>query len=195
MKLSFSIEKPIRITEESDLAKDSVNYVSQLKIDEHRSFLILENGRLTVLGWRGNVHHVMQGVLCSQPYNRLVFDGGIIRTLEFKKRPLLYVFDILMIDDNRVTQTYQERYDLLNDYRCSPFIIPECHNDHIKQYNDLKSKKSSAIDRFAERAGLATQRAYELCEGLVLKKLDGKLKYPANMTHNANQLKLKLPGR
>lgn len=193
MKPSFSIEKPIRITIDSPLVGDT-RYISQLKIDEHRSFLIYENNALTVLGWRGNIHHIfkefeIKGVRSA------IFDGGVIRTLEFKTNPLIYAFDVLMLEGQKLSSGYIDRYQSLSSLGVERFIIPENISDTGDEYRRILGKNSLVVQRFAERAGVSNDRAYQLCEGLVLKDRSGVLRYPASLSYNTSQFKLKLPNR
>lgn len=191
----FSIEKPLGISINSPLVDDmsKSGYIAQLKIDEYRSFFIIERNMLTVLGWRGNVHHTET---LGRVYDNMVLDGGIIKTKTFLKRPLYYVFDILLEDGTKMREGYIDRYNKLCNLGLSPaFSIPENTTNIRSEYNLILNKKSTLVDNFAQRAEVSINTAYEACEGLVIKKVDGLLKYPNNVYHGPNQLKLKLPGR
>lgn len=191
----FSIEKPCPISINSPLLNEIDNngeWLSQLKIDEHRSFFIFNGKSLTVLGWRGNVHHT---ATLTKSYPPMVLDGGIIKTKTFKTKPLYYVFDILLMKDKKITDTYISRYNLLQGLDLASFVIPNNTRDIREEYNNLLNKKSGMIDDFAKQANVSTSIAYEVCEGFVIKRCEGILKYPMNVSHNPNQLKLKLPGR
>ncbi len=194
--MDFSIEKPLPISINSDLLvniNEDTRWVSQLKIDEHRSFLIVKGNTLTVLGWRGNVHHVF--TLEEESKHELIFDGGIIKTTIFKSKPMLYAFDILVIDGVKQHTTYADRYDLLNKYKLPLFTVPVNLTNPIKQYNDLLNKQSQYIDEFAKSLNISTKEAYNICEGLVIKNATGKLSFSRSLVKTSNQLKLKLPNK
>lgn len=194
--VDFSIEKPLPISINSDMLKsiDSDNkWVAQLKIDEHRSFLIVEDKTLTVLGWRGNVHHKIE--LKEESKHRLIFDGGIIKTMIFKDRPLLYAFDLLVIDGRRLYTTYADRYDMLQQHKLDILTTPQNLNNPIGHYQDILNKKSKIVEDFAKEVNITINEAYAICEGLVIKNTTGKLTFSKSLVKTPNQLKLKLPNR
>lgn len=190
---NFSIEKPIQVFQGAAILNQldgTPEYSWQLKIDEHRSYFIFNGKSLTVLGWRGNVHHT---AILDVAMPSMILDGGIIKTKTFKQRPLYYVFDTLIMGGKKVRKGYLDRYNTLGTLELpKQFVIPE-NTNHIKwEFEALAHKKSKMIERFAERAGITVALAYEICEGYVGHKSDSLLKYPRNVSHNPNQLKLKL---
>jgi hypothetical protein len=192
----FSIEKPLVISSNADILNTldgTDEYKWQLKIDEHRSFFIFNGKSLTVLGWRGNVHHT---AILDKAMPSMILDGGIIKTKTFKQRPLYYVFDTLMMRGKKVRKTYIERYDTLGTLELpKQFVIPD-NTSHIKwEFEALVHKKSRMIERFAEQAGISVALAYEICEGFVGHQTNSLLKYPRNVSYGPSQLKLKLQGR
>lgn len=195
---SFGIEKPLPISINSPQLQGinaSGEYVSQLKLDEHRAFYIIENNLLTVLGWRGNVLHTEKTGLPD-----MTLDGGILKTKTFKSRPIFYVFDYLLDGDKQRNRlTYIERYDLLKSKLVDVpnFFVPDNLDiGVIQEFRNLEKKQSLMVERFAELSGSSVQTIYEITEGFVIKKKDGKLLYrPADKSHGPNQLKLKLAGR
>ncbi len=195
---SFGIEKPLPISINSPQLEGintSGEYVSQLKLDEHRAFYIIENNLLTVLGWRGNVLHTEKTELPN-----MMLDGGILKTKTFKSRPIFYVFDFLLDGEGQRNRlSYIERYDLLKSKLVDVpnFFIPDNLDiGVIQEFRNLEKKKSIMVERFAELSGSSIQTIYEITEGFVIKKKDGKLLYrPADKSYGPNQLKLKLAGR
>ena len=195
---SFGIEKPLPISINSPQLEGintSGEYVSQLKLDEHRAFYFIKNNLLTVLGWRGNVLHTEKTDLPN-----MVLDGGILKTKTFKSRPIFYVFDYLLDgEDQRNRFTYIDRYNLLRSklVDCPNFFIPDNLDiGVVQEFRNLEQKKSRMVDRFAELSGSSVQTIYEITEGFVIKKKDGKLLYrTADKSYGPNQLKLKLAGR
>lgn len=191
--INFSIEKPLPISINSQVLRDinrDNNWVSQLKIDEHRSFIVLNGCNIEVIGWRGGTTHIIK--LPSDTGLNVVFDGGIIKTTIFKKKPLIYVFDVLLIDDNRLTAKYSERFDFIIKNKISGFTYPELINNPIEEFNKLKIKKSKYVERLAKELKISINEAYSIVEGFVIKNVNGVLRYPMNKCESPNQLKLKL---
>lgn len=194
----FGIEKPLPISINSPQLEGistSGEYVSQLKLDEHRAFYIIENHVLTVLGWRGNVLHTEKTDLPD-----MTLDGGILKTKTFKARPIFYVFDYLLDGKGQRNRlTYIERYSLLKSVLIDApnFFIPDNLDiGVIQEFRNLEQKKSKMVERFAEISGSSVQTIYEITEGFVIKKKDGKLLYrPADKSYGPNQLKLKIAGK
>jgi hypothetical protein len=195
---SFGIEKPLPISINSTQLggiNTSGEYVSQLKLDEHRAFYFIRNNHLTVLGWRGNILHTEKTGLPD-----MVLDGGILKTKTFKSRPIFYVFDYLLDGkDQKNGLTYIERYNLLKSVVVDAphFFIPDNLDiGVIQEFRNLEQKKSKMVERFAEQSCSSLQTIYEITEGFVIKKKDGKLLYrSADKSYGPNQLKLKLLGR
>lgn len=194
--MNFSIEKPFPISINSDtlvdLDKDK-NWVSQLKIDEHRSFIIINDSDVEILGWRGNTHHKLK--LSKSTEMKLVLDGGIIKTTIFKNRPMIYVFDVLLINDERTTMTYKDRFDFIMKNRIEEFTYPELIKKPIKEYNAILHHNSKYVENLSKELDISLKEAYRICEGLVLKNLNGTLSYPRLKKYSPNQLKLKLPNK
>lgn len=196
LKLNFSIEKPLPISINSELLttlNSDPNWIAQLKIDEHRSFIIIEGKEVTVLGWRGNVHHRMQ-LDEPSPIN-LVLDGGIIKTTIFKTRPMIYVFDVLTVNDERVHLKYKDRLDLLTKHKPKGFVQPQTIMRPAEEFKAISVQKSKYVEQLSKELNITLKEAYAICEGLVLKNLNGVLTFPKNKSKSTNQLKLKLPGR
>lgn len=195
---NFSIEKPLPISEDSNIVKIADNnneYISQLKLDEHRSFFIFDDKIVTVLGWRGNVHHTIK---LEESLGNFILDGGIIKTKNFKTKPLYYVFDTLVVDGKKLRNVgYMDRYNMINGLikGDSRFVIPENIKGVSKEFERLKNKKSKLLKDFCTKNKIDLKTGYEICEGFVIKKVDGKLKYPKNLHKNSNQFKLKLKGK
>lgn len=195
---SFGIEKPLPISINSpqlESINTSGEYVTQLKLDEHRAFYIIKNSVLTVIGWRGNILHTEETELPN-----MTLDGGILKTKTFKTRPIFYVFDYLLDGkDQRNSLTYIERYNLVKSKLegVPNFFIPDNLDiGVVQEFRNLEKKQSKMVERFAELSGSSIQTIYEITEGFVLKRKEGKLLYrPADKSYGPNQLKLKLAGR
>lgn len=192
----FSIEKPLPISINSDtlasIDKDN-NWVSQLKINEHRSFIIIDGANVVIEGWRGNTHHKFK--LSKSTNMKLVLDGGMIKTTIFKAKPMVYVFDVLLIDDKRLTINYKERFDFILKNRIEGFTYPELIKNPISEYNKLLNKESKYADNLAKELNISIKEVYNFIEGFVIKNNNGILTYPKNKCESPNQLKLKLPGK
>lgn len=192
--LNFSIEKPLPISRNSQLLMEldvDDNWVSQLKIDEHRSFITLNNDTIEVVGWRGG-SAVYKTKLKNDTGKKIVFDGGIIKTTIFKNKPMLYVFDVLLINGERTSKTYDERFDFVIKNSVPEFTVPELITDPIEAFDDIKNKKSKYVERLSISLKISLKEAYSIVEGLVLKNKKGVLRYPMNKCESPNQLKLRL---
>lgn len=191
MRYNFSIEKP-ELAYTASFYEDFGNYVGQLKIDEHRGFIETSKELVTYTGWRQNSSPT---VFQANKHSRnFLFDGGILNTKDFKTKPLLYVFDILLIDGERTTLTYEDRLKLLNSLDVPDFLIkPICiYKNFDEEMSKIKTKKSSLVEEMSDKFGVNKRVMYEITEGLVIKNLDWKLSYPRNVHHNSNQIKLKI---
>lgn len=194
--MNFSIEKPLPISINSDtlvnIDRDK-NWISQLKIDEHRSFIVIDGADVQVIGWRGNTHHKLK--LSKSIDRKLVLDGGMIKNGSFKSKPMIYAFDVLLIDDQRINMTYKDRFDFILQNKIEEFTYPELIKNPIKEYDALLKQKSKYVANLAKELNIPLKEAYRICEGFVIKNLSGVLTYPMNKSKSPNQLKLKLPGR
>lgn len=191
--MNFSIEKPLPISINSSLLlnidKDD-NWVSQLKIDEHRSFIIIDNADVQILGWRGNTHHRLK--LSKGIERKLVLDGGIIKTTIFRNRPMIYAFDVLLIDDKRITMNYKERFNFIINNPIQEFTYPELIKNPVSEFHKLKNKESTYVENLSKELRISLKEAYHFVEGFVIKNNNGILRYPKNKCESPNQLKLKL---
>ena len=77
----------------------------------------------------------------------MVLDGGIIKTKTFKQRPLYYIFDQLLMNNEKVRTTYQERYNFLTEIELTRgFNIPENTSSVKSEYESLLSETPADLD-------------------------------------------------
>lgn len=193
---SFSPEKPTLINEGAPTLlrlNNDENWVGQIKLDEHRSFIHVGPEGCEVEGWRGNMFVADFPLRSNVP---MVLDGGLLKQWEFIKRPVLYIFDVLLINGERVSLRYRDRYSHLIKHidECHQVIIARNFQDFLTEYDSSKRVISDEIQRMANLTGYKAELYQEINEGMVIKNLNSMLSYPRGVTKCAWQLKLKYKG-
>ena len=198
-KPQFADEKPLKIPWNSEFLhkiQASGDYTAELKLDDHRGFLSIgKDGKIDFWSRRGSKVSLDKEILdnlkqMSLPKG-LVLDGGLFKRKEFGSR--LWLFDILIIKGNKILDVFEKRRKLLENIviPTNYIWVPEQTNTFIPEFSDILKKKSSLIQNSSIKYGFDCKLLEKFIEGLVIKKLDGKLSYPWVTKETSNFFKLR----
>lgn len=193
IKGSFSPEKPTEINEGAPTLlrlNNDDNWVGQVKLDEHRSYIHVGPDSCVVEGWRGNIFLQDFPLRSKTP---IVLDGGILKQGKFKERPVLYLFDVLLINGDRVKERYRDRYKFLveNIEETDQVVIARHMQNFLNEFEIAKKGPNAEISRISELTKYDPKFFQEINEGIVIKNLNSMLSYPRGVSKCAWQLKLK----
>lgn len=202
---SFGIEKPMSLPWHGGTGlvkdlQDSGGYSAELKLNEHRGFITIDKkGKATFFSYRGPsansgiVGSVMNDIEQMGIPPNTVFDGG-----QFFRKELggsrLWLFDVLVWEGEKVRLPWKERRELLDsaieDNHKTVWTPPLCWRFH-KEFGDMLKGKSKMVSDFLVSHHLPPSFGDQI-EGLVIKRLDGKLSFPVNKKEVPTFFKLRL---
>lgn len=202
---TFSIEKPMALPWAGGNGyvkemQDSGLYSSELKLNEHRGFITIgKDGKAVFFSYRGPKENA--GIVgdCLKSIEQLglpqctVLDGGQFFRKELKESKL-WVFDVLVWGGQKVRTSWKERRAILDEKiprgHKNVWMPPLCWNFQ-KEFQDMLGGKSKYIKEFLDEHNLKESFSDQI-EGLVIKKLDGKLSFPLSKREVSTFYKLRM---
>lgn len=200
-KPSFSIEKPTKIiygNDMLDIIEMSGRYIAELKIDEKRGMLCIEEGgEIRFWGYRGNEFNVDEGLKETiRSFNlpeKTILDGGFLKLKSLGEEPYLYIFDILVLDGEYVWQNFDKRNKLLLKLleTRGRLLRPIQISDFVEEFEKLYKGESDLAKKAAKEYNISYELLEPLLEGFVLKDLNGVHSFPHGVKKSSNFYKLR----
>lgn len=197
----FSIEKPTKIVygnEMLDLIEMSGRYIAELKIDEKRGMLCIEEGGNTSFwGYRGNKYPVddelKETIRSFELPEKTILDGGFLKLKNLGDKPYLYIFDILVYDGEYVWDNFGKRNQWMNEMfeTRDRFLRPIQITDFIEEFEALYRGESKLAEKVAQEYNIEYKLLEPLLEGFVLKDLNGTHGFPHGVKKSNNFYKLR----
>jgi hypothetical protein len=186
-KPKFGIEKPLVIPWATDKLIDMQNsgrWIAELKIDEDRGFICTDaQGKPSYYSHRNDSPTTMTGKVFDgvvlPPLS--VFDGGHVYSKDLNRESRIYLFDVLVIEGQKLHMTFEERTALLRHT-----VTPSRHiwlswqsKDFIQDFRNLLNGQYQLIETVAKLWGIPVPFLKKITEGFVIKNLDAKPAFPA----------------
>jgi hypothetical protein len=184
----FGIEKPMVIPWASDKLAEmqkSGEFVAELKLDEDRGFVCTDAaGVPSFYSHRHDTIAKMTGPVFDGvvlPPNS-VFDGGHIYLKELNRESRVYLFDVLVLNGEKLRIPFSERTTKLRE-----LIKPTKHlwlsyqvHNFIDQFRDLLNGRFILLETLAAHWQIPMPVLKNLVEGFVIKRLDAKPAFPSS---------------
>jgi len=201
----FSIEKPMPMVWPSakvalEERQASGRYEAELKLNEHRGFLTIdENGEPTFYTYRYSTPIKLTGPVMEH-VKRLnlppcsVFDGGHFYRLAFSKNSYLWIFDVLVLNGERVTLGWEQRRELRDQlFKPDKYIwVPLRTDTFATEFEAMLSGTSLLIKQAALQYGVPYNLLVKEIEGLVIKRKDSKLRFPRTKIESPSYIKVRI---
>lgn len=197
----FQIEKPIKINWGSPQLlslQESGRYIAELKLNEHRGFLLIDDDRKPrFIGHRGNEYVLGREFIAHieelQLPPRSVFDGGYLSRKDRLDGPRLWIFDILVHRNERLNNPFGERKKLLDRVIPGDKLLwrPVAVTNFLQEFHEILHQRSTLLKRAALQYGVSIEFLRPLIEGLVIKDLEAKPRFSKTLVETASSFKLR----
>ena len=198
----FAIEKPITqpwVKDGVQKKQDSGEYYGELKLNEHRSFLCIDDkGAPTLYTYRHDIPTKVHGPVLDQVREldlppSSIFDGGHLWRKAFGDSRL-WIFDVLVMNGSKVRKTCEERRQIVQDlFPTSKLIWTPLRCDNFTQeFEAMLKGESTLIKEACLKYGMPYEQLAPFFEGFVLKNKTSKLTFPSNKKEVASYFRLRL---
>jgi len=196
----FSIEKPILALynpESLSGKQKSGSYYGELKLKIRRGFLTIDYKhqidffRHTINIPEKNMALAFERLENMQLPEKTVFDSGIYID---DNQPRLFIFDILILKGNKLTQTCLQRRKLLETLIKTDELIwrPVFADMWFREFDLMLTGKSTLVKRAALNYGIPYEKLVNNVEGLVVKDKKSQLRYPDKVYFSPSFFKLRM---
>lgn len=201
-KPNFSVEKPVKIIYGNDMLdflQDTERFTGQFKLDEHRGQLCIdENNDVSHYSYRGGAFDVdeelVETVRSFDLPRRTILDSGFLKLKKLGDKPYLYVFDILVLDGEKVWSKLEDRLSLMYNLieTKERFLVASQVKNFVKEFELLMKNESKLAEQMAKDYNIDFQLLKPLIEGFVIKDLNGVHSFPQSVKKSNNFYKLRL---
>lgn len=199
---NFAIEKPYKIPWRSNKLlrlQRSGEYEAELKIDEDRSFLCIdEDGNPEIWSHR-KIKPQIRGKLLEHIRSLniapcTVIDGGVVFNKKLGNVTRFYAFDVLVYRGQRVRLPWSERRQLRDQILKTDELVwlPLKTDNFISEFQRLIQNNCDLVRQAADQYGIDYETFKPFVEGFVIKKKEGTLSFPHNKREVFTMYKVRL---